>query len=530
MRTVPSALVWEILTRGRWQLLMMTCVGNVFPLLLFTALRMQGEIDFTDPAYIVIHLTMVQINMFVFGAGVMMALGPMSRLSAYPVRTSTLVMWHLLPGMVLMALEMIAASAVLNALYNLHWPLWGPSLFAAVALAALVATMWLTEKSAWLPWAVGLVGSALGLWFKTRHGPLFQHPQHFWNDVALMDGITLLAIAAAAYAGAVYGVSRSRRGETWPALGIVAWFERQSDSAATVQGRFTSPAAAQAWFEWRKKGWAMPACVIFASVMAGVLWLIFNRDPKELIEGLVLGGGAMMGALGLIGGLIIGHSGSSEASSVMGHFLATRPLTNPQFARIILWNAARSLGSAWLLWVIPVVCLSVLVMATGAVPMATWDPFLRQSWWWYLPATLLASWTVCSCLAAITLTGRSQPFTSLVIGGTVVGFATNIAAEYALTLEQRMQFWQIVFGVISAIIVITTVWLFAAARRRQMITLPVAWGSLAAWCALVGGLIAIRVADPRFTVIAAIGLAGVMTLAVAPFAATPLALAWNRTR
>lgn len=530
MRTVPSALIWEFLTRGRWQLLLMTCMGNTIPLLLFTALRTHGALDTDDSAFIVVHFALVQVNMFVFGAGMMLALGQMSRLYAYPVRTSTLVTWHLLPTMVLMALETWLTSAVLNAIYDVRWPLWGPALFAAAAMAAVIAVMWLTEKSAWLPWAVGLVGAALGLWFKTRHGPLFDLPTHYWNDVTLWDGITLGFIASAAHITAVYAVSRNRRGETWPALGIVAWFERLSAAGSTATGCFHSPAEAQLWFEWRKKGWAMPACVFFGLVMGGGGWLLFNRDPQALIEGLVMGGGAMMGAMGMLGGLMIGNCGLNDANHAMGHFLATRPLTNPKLARIMLWNAAKSVWYAWLLWAIPVVVLSLLVVLTGSVSVATLDPFLQQAWWWYLPAALLGPWVICACLAAIMMTGRSQPFVSLVLGGFTAAFVTNIALEYTLSSEQRLQFWRVAFAVFSGVIVLGTVWLFAIARRREMITMPTVWGSLAAWCVLVAGLIVTQVLDPRLPAIVCVCLAGLLALAVAPFAGTPLAIAWNRTR
>ncbi len=530
MRTVPSALIWEMFARGRWQLVLMMCAGCMMPLLLYTALRMQGAIDTEDSAFLIIHITLVQINMFIFGAGIMTALGPMKRLYTYPVQTSTLVTWQLIPAMVLMAIEMAATSAALNALYDLRWPLLGPALFAGVALSVVVATLWLTEGTGWLPWVTGLVAAILGFWFKTRHGPLFSEPTHYWNDVTFGDGLTLLCIGVAAHCVAVYAVSRHRRGEPLPPMGFVMWFERAFDSRATSFTRFASPHEAMLWSEWQKKGWAMPGCVLFGGIMGGSLWLIFNRDPRELIEGLFLGGGALLSVMGMLGGLIIGNCGPNDASHAMGPFLATRPLTTPQMARILLWTAAKSTTQAWLLWVVPVAILYLSLVTTGVVPSSTLDSFIQQTWWWYAAAALLGPWTVCTCLAAIAMTGRVQPFMAIFIGGFGVAFLTNILTGYLLTNEQSLFFWQCVFMTMCALAALGTVLLFVVAHRRTLIDSPTLWTSMATWGVLIGALTVIKIVDPQLTVAASLSLGAAMALVVAPIAGAPLALAWNRTR
>src|SRR5688572_26965806 len=103
MRTVPQALIWEILTRGRWALIAAACGANFLPFLLFTALRHQGGLDPADPSFVIMQVVLVQLNMFAFGSAVMTSQGQLSRLYAYPIRTSTIVFWHLVPAMGLMA-------------------------------------------------------------------------------------------------------------------------------------------------------------------------------------------------------------------------------------------------------------------------------------------------------------------------------------------------------------------------------------------------------------------------------------------
>ncbi|MDZ4684356.1 MAG: hypothetical protein SH850_04650 [Planctomycetaceae bacterium] len=529
MRSVPQALIWELLTRGRWALIAAVCGANLLPALLFTALRHQGGLDTADPSFIVMQVVLVQLNMFAFGSAVMTSQGLLSRLYAYPVRTSTIVFWHLAPAMALMALETLASIAALNAAFDLDWPLWGPAMFAAVALAAVEAAMWLTEKSGWLPMAVGTVGAGLGLWFNARHGGMFRQPAHQWEVVTAVDVVTLVLFAGVAYATAVFAVSRNRRGDPLPVLGIKAWWERVFDQALEFRAPFRTPAEAQLWFEWRKKGWAMPACVAFGLVAGGVGWLLFSRNAEDLFGGLVAGGGVLSLA-GFVCGLILGNSGPNDANFAMGHFLGTRPLTNSQFARIILWTAAKSVAWAWLLWVTPLVVLYLTLVPTGIVNL---PPLRDEEWrmaWWYVPATVLGPWTVMTFFAAIGLTGRSRPFVDIVIAGFVLFIGGNVLSNYALTFEQQQALGQGVVIALGAIAVLGTWWLFRMSLRREMIAAPSVWISLAIWGVLTTGVALAKTFDPQMPAALCVLLAGAIALVVAPIAATPFAIAWNRTR
>ncbi|HUQ67990.1 MAG TPA: hypothetical protein VM165_00615 [Planctomycetaceae bacterium] len=529
MQTVPQALIWELLTRGRWSLMAAVCGANLLPAFLFTALRHQGGLDTADPSFVIMQVVLVQLNMFAFGSAVMTAQGQLSRLYAYPIRSSTIVLWHLVPAMGLMALETLVSLAALNAAFGLGWSLWGPALFAAVALAAIEATMWLTEKSAWLPLSVGTVGAGLGLWFNARHGAIFSQPVHRWEAVTPVEVVTLLLFAVVAYAVAVFAVSRNRRGDPLPVLGIKAWWERTFDQPLELRTQFRTPAEAQLWFEWRKKGWAMPACVVFGLVVGGFVWLIFSRKGEDLFAGLI-GGGGVLSLVGFICGLILGNSGPNDANFAMGHFLGTRPLTNSQFSRIILWTAAKSVGWAWLLWATPLVVLYLALVPTGLVSL----PLLRDDqWrmaWWYVPVTFLGPWTVMTFFATIGLTGRSRPFVDIMIGGFALFIGGNVFSSYALTFEQQRMLGQGIIVTLGVVAVLGTSWLFHLSRRRELIAAPSAWISLGLWAVLTTGVAVAKGFDPRMPLAVCVFMAGAIALVVAPIAATPLAIAWNRTR
>ena len=51
---------------------------------------------------------------------------------------------------------------------------------------------------------------------------------------------------------------------------------------------FSSPAAAQFWFEWRRAGWIMPVCTTFAvlAMFLPVTW--FNRDDSRYTESILV--------------------------------------------------------------------------------------------------------------------------------------------------------------------------------------------------------------------------------------------------
>lgn len=521
MRSIPLAMTWEMLSRGRWGLIAAALGANVLPAMLFTALRHEVAVDPGDPSLIVMHVVLVQINMFLFGAAVFAAQGAPSRLYAFPVPTSSLVAWQMLPAMAVVALESLASTALLNAAFDLGWPLWGPALFVAVAVASVQAAMWSTEKSAWLPWTIIVVGVLLGVWFKSRYGATFSQPTRMWLEVTPLEVVTALVIALLAYSVAVIGVARNRRGDTLPSLGILAWLERLFDPAPEVGLPFRSPAHAQIWFEWRKKGGAMPAAVVFGMLMGFGYWLIFSRDAKELFEGFVAGGG-LLSVVGIVGAISMGNCGPNEANFEMGHFLATRPMTNTNMAHTILKTSAKSILVAWIIWAVAFLTLYVILLAIQSFP--------QPVGWWYFPATLLGPWIVVTSLALVGLTGRSRPFVQLFCGLFALFIGLSLFSKFALSHRAQEQFGRGAMVAIGVVFVLGTAWAFVSARRRSLIGTPTVYVASSVWAALNMLVVLEWVLHPEETFPVYAFVIGLAALAVAPLATAPLALAWNRNR
>lgn len=525
MRSIPQALIWELWRHGRWNLLGGLLIANLVPVLLFTALRFDGGVDPEHFSFLMLHLTLVPINGFVFAAQAFAAQGNLARLYTMPASTPTLVTWHLVPLMVLVGVESAASTAMLNAQFGLGWPVWGPALFAAVMVAAIVALHWLTEHSGWEFVAMLTVPLALGLWFKARYGAVFSTPEFFWRQIMPAEGATLAGIALLAYAVAVYGAARNRRGEPLRSLGLIAWVERLLDSAPYRDGRFRSPAAAQFWFEWRQKGGVTPAATALGLILGLALWLIASRDSQALLEGLIAGGG-LLAVAALVGGLAMGNCGPTDADYAMAGFLATRPLTNAAMSRAILTVSLLGVALAWLIWALAIALFFPLHAFLG-VAAPPWPGTLG---WWFFPAAFVGAWATLGSMTTIGLLGHARLFVYLVSG--LLGGLTLLQAamKFTLTLAQQRTCWEVVVASGAVALTLASGWAFGAARRRKLIGWTTVYLAASLWLALASLVAATNMMHARERHALFAALVAACALAVAPLATAPLALAYNRQR
>jgi hypothetical protein len=526
MRSIPLAIVWEMQRRGRWWLPAGALGANFLPVVLLAALRSEGALVHDDPSQIVIHVSLVHISLMLFAVTAWVAAGHPSRLYAFPVPTSTLAAWHMLPAMAVVAIESLASTSLLNGVFDLNWPLWGPALYGAVALAWVLAAYWLMEKSLWAVVAETVVMVVLSLWFKSRYGATFGQPSQFWTRVTPTEFATMLALVAGAYVVAVAGMARTRRGDPPKSLGIIAWIDRAVDRAPSLGRAFRNSADAQCWFEWRKKGGIMPGCVVFFTILGFGAWLTFSRRADDLYGGFVAGG-AMLSLLALVTGMIIGNAGPNDQSLEIGSFLATRPMTSAQMAQTILKNSAKSVLAAWTIWAVEFLVFYLILAAFGID--GRFELPLGMGWR-YFPATLFGSWIVTATLASAALTGRSRLLLGLFCGSITTFVVAIVFSKYALTRQASVQFAHGAVYAAAAVMVMGTTWALVVAMRRALIHRLMLYAACGAWAALCAALIferAINAAVPEHVVALVMGLGA---LSVAPLATAPLALVWNRNR
>jgi uncharacterized membrane protein YdcZ (DUF606 family) len=525
MQSIPVAMTWEMLASKRWQLLAFALGANALPAFLLTALRQHAVIDPTDTSMLTLHVMLTQLNTIIFACALFDAVGQPSRLYALPISTGSLVAWQMIPAMTAMAVESVVSTVLINAAFDMGWPLWGPALFAVAGVNSILAVLWTTEKSGWIVIAMLIPSAILGLWFKSHFGPTFSLPAHPWVDVTPIEVFGLLMFSGLSYYVAVIGVARRRCGESLPSLGVIAFIERLFDPPPEFGPPFSSPLQAQYWMEWRRKGWAMPAVVLFGMFIGLSIWGICIRDVKELFEGFVAGG-SMLTLSGLLG-LLLGNVGSNDTTFEMGHFLATRPLTNSELSRTTLKVLARSVLTAWSIWAVPFLALYAILYARQAVPDVK---VLNDFGWWYFPATLLGCWAVVSVFAMSSMTGRTELPAQLICGLLAASVGLDLFRRFVLPESVRMPFDRGVSVTIAALLLFGTVWTFVAARRRSLIGRPTVGFAASAWTLLSGLIVLDWALHPARPWLAGLLAVSAAALVVAPLAAAPLALAWNRNR
>ncbi|OAI54202.1 hypothetical protein AYO47_03285 [Planctomyces sp. SCGC AG-212-M04] len=97
MHSIPAALTWEALRRGRWPIAGAFIGSLAFPLLIFIALEHDGALDPTSPSILMMQVIITQVALLGLGAGAFAAVGMPSRMFTLPVSTPGIVLSHLVP-------------------------------------------------------------------------------------------------------------------------------------------------------------------------------------------------------------------------------------------------------------------------------------------------------------------------------------------------------------------------------------------------------------------------------------------------
>jgi hypothetical protein len=527
MRSIPETMTWEIFRRGRWHLLSATLGAIALPAVVFTALRLDGG-DFKDPSMLMMHILFVNNMILIFGAALFAAQGPISQLYAYPLRTSSIVAWRMMPAMLIIGALTAASIECLNLSFELTWPIWGPAMFASVAMATVSAFAWLFEKSPiWLGITMGIVAAVLGFWFKSRYGSAFSNATHYWQQVRPVDAFAMLAMSLFAYWVAVKAVSRNRRGEPAFSLGWLEWLDRVLDCQRAFGAQLNSPFHAQCWFQWRRKGWIMPAGTIFCLIIGLIVWALSDRQAETLVQGF-FGGAVILSMLGFISGLAFGNMGPNDASYDMGQFLATRPTTDTDTARAIFLTAAKSVILAWAIWAL---AFAVACGCIATIGSSTAIHFPKDAiGWWYFPATFIGSWVITSNITCLLLFGRSKFVLQLLCGLAATIMIVSVSSKFLLRPAAHDLLIQTLTALLASGLVVGGALAFVAAWRRRLIQWATTWIAGCMWIAatVLSAIFLPTYVQPRL--LAYLLVASLVTLLVTPVAAAPLGISINRHR
>ncbi len=460
MRSLPAAMTWELLARGRWSLPAAALGALALPAIVLAALRLEGALEPRDETMLTMHMVMVQVNIAMFATALIGVGWKVSTLYAMPATAATLATWRLIPAMALMFAETLVWTGALNALFDLDWPLWWPALLGATAVAAVEAAAWIAERSRWIVLTLVIAGGALSLAIYVRYGASLSSSTPTWPAVTALEIAALLALIVTSFAVATRGVARNRRGEAPFSTDLMAWIEQLLDPTPAPRPPFRTAGHAQFWFVWNK-GWLMPMIVGVVLTICLITWLFSGHNANQLVEGAWILS-RFMPAIALIGGTAMGNAGTST-DYVMGHFIATRPVTSAHFARITLRAGAASLLLAWTMWMAAIAVVYAALTIFGQVPATLVPPNLD---WRELPASLLGSWVVFGVWGSALLTGRSRPFLRLLAELSAAYIGLMVFGRFFMSPSARELMLQVVIGLAGVVLVGVTGWLFAAAWRR----------------------------------------------------------------
>jgi hypothetical protein len=474
-----------------------------------------------------------------------------ARMYVLPARTSLLVSAQMWSGIVAGILVYQAVAAVAWIVLGAKWPLLGPSFFLAVFLAWNMAIMWsapglsiVKAPPAMLIWA-GLLA-----WVAKRYGidSLPIHPTKMWANVTPGELLTMTLLGASAYAVAVAGVCRERRGDSPELKKIKEWLEQEVGGHTHRDKDFSSPTAAQMWFETRTKGHLIPIANAVIQMTIVVVYLGSRGDGTEMAMLIAAALVVPVGCPSFVGWLA-GSCSSPGAPEQMDSFRAIRPMSTAALAHVMLRNGGLSVLFTWLGWLASFLLLAVGVSVTGHAREffgALTDAYEKIGFGRLVLVCLagaILSWTALA-LAASSAMGR-RSWTRWVPRVAVIAISLPLVYFHAkgmIAPTQYVTLFKTFCWAAGSWCSVTTLLAFHRAHRQRLITARTiglaasGWVALclAAGCALSPLHHAIW-ADARFppesipTGSAAFLLAGLLLLPVAPLATAPLNLARRRS-
>ena len=464
-----------------------------------------------------------------------------ARQSMYPVRMFT----RPLTTTALAGLPMLYGTMAMIILWLVTrllalWPtgIEVPSLWPALALASLLA--W-TQALTWMPYpltGLRIIAAVivLGTIDSTALLALHFHARESVMLVILAPQIPL------AYVVARFGLARARRGDIPDWRGAVGPVERVADVASHRGEHFSSPARAQAWFEWRRHGRALPTWVAILLPFELVLLWVAGGSTSLIVEILlsVLLTPAFVATF-VAAAVSKSNQDGSDAYGV-SPFIATRPLTNGELVAAKLKMAVWSTITAWVL-VLGAITLAVKFSGTDAVVLDHWRRFsaivgapralvlLLLVLWEFIALT----WTQLVQSLYIGLTGRGAVIKGSVV--LVLGFVFLFGpfAEWVVETERLGRIWRalpLIFAILVSLKMIAVVWIGLRLYDRRLLSDRVLVIGAACWSIAVFALYGVLAwwfdtpHIPHYLLM----LVSILAIPLARLSAAPLALAWNRHR
>ena len=551
MRSIVVAMTWEYLRRG-WPAFLMA-LGYMIGLPAFLV----GIVSLREGSFslgqefnsLPFHGIFLLLGFFGFGIAVLSAQNGNSlefpaRLYALPAPAWLIVGCRTLQGMVTMFLLFVLTAMSYELMFHLRWPILGPALFLSAGFVCMQACHWslrdfrLWKLGIYLPTAAGIL-----YWLSQRY--TFRdgaESARFWQHVTIAELCTMGGFAAVAYAFAVQGMARGRRGDATGGERLKNWLNRLTEVLSTSWQTHGSPETALHRTIWRRHGVAMPvfvAATLGTVLLVGVIRVMLGQvEPYTVLKALIAFSLVIVGFLPFAFGVLYGQD---------VRYNERLPVSDSTLARTLLKVAAGSLAASWLACGAVVMVAVVWLWLTNGAESTVWaigptglarqqpglHPFVVALGGWFAPLSLLLvwlgawafkGWGICLSL------GKRAWLVGLTVEVAVIGliFGFFLCDKKLLGRETAYFVRSGIAGTFGLLCLLGSSWALTAACRRSLITRRVTWTLVVAWLGLCGIVISTLVETGTSSWPFLMAACGALTLPIAPFAAIPLAISWQR--
>lgn len=543
MRSPAAAIAWEFRRRHRWGLIALAGYLGVLATIKLSAPGWTFNMDSAERFAVVVMMPLTTtflyvLTVFSFGLSGDVAGRPSmypARMFTLPVSTAALALWPMLYGAAAMAILWLATR------FLAVWPSGFdiPTIWPALAAVSLLA--W-TQALTWMPYGLpGLRVILAVLWLSTIDTIVLLALRYHASEpvmVAIVAPQILLAYVAARLA-----VARARRGDVPDWRGLFAWPVPTATVPAERRAGFSSPASAQAWFEWRQHGWTLPALVgILLPFELALLWLA--RDAPAFVFEilfLVLITPPFMSAF--TGWTASKPDPNVSASYGLPPFSATRPLTSAELIGAKLKMAMWSTLAAW-----------GLVFVTTPLALAwsgTWPALMERAQRMnnaigtpravvfvllILAGFIVSTWKQLVQSLHIVLTGREWlikgsvllTLTFLILLGPIVEWIIDSPSV-------QRALWNALPLILAGLVGLkmsAAAWIATRLNRNRLLGDRALVTGAACWCVAVLALYGVLVwfFSTPFVARYVLALIAILAVPLTRLSAAPLALAWNRHR
>jgi hypothetical protein len=350
MQSAARAIGWEFRRGHRLALIALAAYVIVFGAIKILILGSAYSIKLDPPngmgAWLIAPLTATFfyfVGVFSYGlAGDLAARQSIypARMFTRPVTSAALAGWPMLYGTAAASSLWLATALFARWPGGIDVPL--PWIWPALLMSAYLA--W-TQAFMWMPYGLpGLRVVIAALWLVAVDAIVIT-ALHYQARESVMVAILAPQIPVA-YLTAWFAVTRARRGDVPDWRGPFARLGQVADVRPRRQRAFRSAASAQAWFEWRKHGWSLPAMVAIVVPFELLLLFIPGNDTAPVVFLTIV--------VALLTPPFMAVFAAARQSSGVTPFMVARPLTTPALIAAKLRMAIRSTLVAWLLVVVAI--------------------------------------------------------------------------------------------------------------------------------------------------------------------------------